>query len=136
MKKLLVVLLIAALAAGGWWAWDHWFRAGSPSDAYRRMVNAARLGDEDTFLEGFTEESRPLIKALIALSRDYEVVQEDPYERIVLSDVVAETVDGDQATVLTEQGRNTRDVRMKKVDGRWVIDAFELEADWSKANVR
>lgn len=132
MKKLLVLLLIAALAAGGWWAWDHWFRAGSPSDAYRRMVNAARLGDEDAFLEGFTEESRPLIKALIALSRDYDVVQEDPYERIVLADVVAETVDGDRATLVIEQGRKTRDLRMKKVDGRWQIDAFELETDWNK----
>lgn len=133
MKKLLVLLILAALVAGGWWAWDHWFRAGSPSDAYRRMVNAARLGDEETFLEGFTDQSRPLVKALIALSRDYEVVREDPYERIVLSDVVAETVEGDVATIVTEQGRKTRDIRMKKVEGRWQIDAFELDEDWGRA---
>ncbi|GMV40247.1 MAG: hypothetical protein AMXMBFR64_19630 [Myxococcales bacterium] len=132
MKKLLVVLILAALVAGGWWAWDRWFRGGSPSDAYRRMVNAARLGDEDTFLEGFTEKSRPLVKALIALSRDYEVVREDPYERIVLSDVVGETVEGDRATIVTEQGRKTREIRMTKVDGRWQIDAFDLDEDWSR----
>lgn len=136
MKKLLVVLIVAALAAAGYWTYNRYFRGGSPKDAYLRMINAARLGDEDGFLDGFTDDSMKLVKSLIALSRDYDAAQADPYERLVFSEVISEQVDGDQAVLMTQDHRKTREIHMVKVDGRWKIDAFELEQEWDKPGTR
>lgn len=136
MKKLLVVLIIAALAAAGYWTYNRYFRGGSPKDAYMRMINAARLGDEDGFLDGFTDDSEKLVKSLIALSRSYEAVRADPYERLVFSEVISEQVDGDQALLITQDHRKTREIHMVKVEGEWKIDAFQLEQEWDKPGNR
>jgi hypothetical protein len=136
VKKLLVLLIVAALAAGGYWLYDRYYRSGSPSDAYLRMINAARLGDEEAFLDGFTDDSSRLVKALIALSRSYEVVREDPYQRLVFSEVVSEQVDGERALLVTQENRKMREIHMVRVDGEWKIDAFELEKDLDKPGLR
>ena len=127
MKKILVVLIVACLLAGLWWAWDRHVMTLSPRDSYARTVNSARLGDEDAFLDGFTAESRPLMQALLALSRNYPFVQEDPYRKLVHADVIDVQVDGDRAELLVQDRNRELTIPLVLEEGAWRVDAFALE---------
>lgn len=130
MKKILVMLLLAGLLAGGYFVWDRYFVLQSPTEAFRQTMAAARLGDEEGFLDGFTEDSGRLLRALLAVSRSYEFVRLDAYEQLVLADVMAETIDGDAAVLTIQYLNKSRDISMKRDGKSWKIDAFELEKAW------
>ncbi|NUN12625.1 MAG: hypothetical protein HUU55_03205 [Myxococcales bacterium] len=130
MKKVLVMLVLAAVVAGGYFAWDRYFVQQNPTAAFKQTMAAARLGDEEGFLDGFTEDSAKLLRALLAVARSYEFVRLDAYEQLVLADVMAETIDGDTAVLTIQYLNKTRDISMKKDGKTWKIDAFELEDAW------
>ena len=127
MKKIVMTLLIGALLFGGWWAWDRHVMPLSPEQSYQRTMNAARLGDEAAFVEGFTADSQPLMRSLLALARNYPFVQEDPYRRLVMVDVVDAQVKGDSADLMIQQRNRESTVPMRLEDGAWRIAAFALE---------
>ena len=120
----------------------------SPTGTYYDMIAAAKLGDRETFLTAFTEDSRHLIEALLELSDIYGLKRRDPYELLVHTEVVSEEPgepekkpgmkEAREVTILTVQvGHRRRKIKMVQVDGEWKIDAFDLEKFWQKrANFR
>ena len=139
MKKLLITLLLGALIAGGAWAYMHFIYRPSPQDAYLKTVSAAMLGDTDTFLSGFTPASRPVLGALMELSRsrDPRTSAAHPYYFLVTEQIEevgeAETgADGQTEVWLTlkragDRGTGTAySLRMVQLDEGWRIDALSF----------
>ena len=62
----------------------------SPTDTYVNMSTAAHLGDREAFLEGFTEDSRRIVKGLTSLSEAYGFKESDPYTKFVFDKVLKE----------------------------------------------
>ena len=119
-----------------------------PTDTYYQMVAAAKMGDRDTFLQTFTDDSRHLIEALIELSEIYGLQRNDPYRLLVHTEVISEEeaeperVTGikepcEAVNLVVKVKHRQRKIKMVKVDGEWRIDAFGLESFWQKrANFR
>lgn len=117
--------------------------SSSPSDAYTRMVAAAKMDDRETFLSSFTEDSRHLIDALLELNDAYGPRTADPYRLLVYTEVVGEemgepepvphesSAQRDVAFVTVAVRKKKRRIKMVKEDGEWRIDALALEAFWS-----
>lgn len=133
MKKLIVAVLVLLLVAGAMFAYYKFFYFEDPKDAYLRTVAAAMLGDEDSFLDGFTEESRPLVAGLLALSRadDVRSSKRHPYHYLVTENVDSAIVEGDKAWLklrrMGDAGSKARyDVPLVKTGNTWKIDALEF----------
>lgn len=135
MKKILLSLLLVALLLGGAWAYYRYFYVENPRDAYLRTVAAAMLGDEEQFLSGFTEESRPLVAGLLALSRgdDARSSQRHPYYYLVTENLESIDVQDDHAWVRVKRAgdsgsRSHYDVPLLRKDHTWLIDALSFTA--------
>ncbi len=117
-----------------------------PKAAYERLVFHARMGNEPAFIEGFTEESRPLVKALLALRRTYgDLVarDSDPYLSLVLEEVESVEIDEvprtnadgekiqvNRATLTVTDGKIIRKIELWETDDGWKIDALALQRFW------
>jgi len=133
-KTLIVTLTIALMTVAC---------SSSPTDAYNRMVAAAQLDDRESFVESFTENSRHLVAASLALSDDYGPKKSAPYRMLVHTEVLdeesgeAEAVPGksgeerDVAYIVVQVAQGKRRIKMVKEDGDWRIDALDLEAFWA-----
>lgn len=130
MKKIAIGLGCVLIAAIGWWVFDRYIHNLSPSDEIRRMVSAARLGDEAGFVDGFTPESSPIIQSLLALSKTYGHVRHNPITRISEAELVDEKIEGDSAIVLIQHRNKSREIPMKWTDDGWKIDAFAMDSNW------
>lgn len=131
MKKLLLSLLVFALIAGGLYAYQRWFYVEDPKDAFLRTASSAMLGDEEGFLAGFTDDSRPLVSGLLALSRsdDVRTSARHPYHFLVTEHVVAVAPEGPDRVWLKLQRTGDSasakyDVPLQKVGKTWKIDAL------------
>lgn len=128
---LLAAVVVAGLAAGGWWSWGRW-QTVTPEDAFLRATASAALGDEDAFVAGFTQDSRPLVAALLALARgdDPKTSTRHPYHWLLTEQIESADVQGDQAWLRVRRPGATQsyDVPMRKVDGGWYIDALAFDA--------
>ncbi len=127
---LAAILVVAALCGGC---------GKTPTETYQHMVAAAKLGDTETFLNHFTKESKSLIEALIRLSETYGFERNSPYRLLVMDRVLSEEMgeeplrDGQKrrtATLLVQSGQKRRKIKMVEVDGKWLIDAVDLEQFW------
>lgn len=134
MKKLLIGLLLVALIGGGVFLFMK-FRhlVEDPADAYRRTVAAALMGDEDLFLAGFTEQSRPLVAGLLALGEGQHPrkTRTHPYHFLVTENVEGVELEEDQAWVRVRRmgsrdRKATYDIPMIKGDAGWQIDALQF----------
>ena len=120
-----------------------------PEDAYSRLVFHARMGNEEAFLEGFTEQSRPLIKTLLALRRTYGDVVDtdsDPYMALVLEEVAEVSIEEKEielpgstdtelrkvATLRVTDGQIYREIIMIEYEDGWKIDALHLQKIWAE----
>lgn len=131
-----LALACLALAAAGC--------SQSPQDAYYEMVAAAKMGDQDGFLEAFTAESRPLVEALLKLSDIYGLERTSPYTLLVHTEVLeveeppadtekAATDDRPVAVIVVRVGKTgRRRIKMVKEEGAWRIDALDLERFWQE----
>ncbi len=130
MKKLILSLLVLGLIAFAIFAYYRWFYVEDPREAFLRTASSAMLGDEDAFLSGFTDESRPLVSAQLALSRsdDVKTSTRHPYYYLVTEDVVSVDVQGEQAWVKLkrtgDQSGSKYDVPMARIGPSWKIDAL------------
>jgi hypothetical protein len=141
MTRLIAILVLGLLVFGGC--------SEEPKDAYRRIVFHAKMGNEAAFLDGFTEDSRKIIKTLLSLRRTYgDLVDRDsdPYFSIVLEeieDVVidekefraedsSDTIERKVATLTVTDGKILRKIRMIEFDDGWKIDATDLQDFWAK----
>jgi hypothetical protein len=119
----------------------------SPADTYVNMSTAARLGDREAFLTGFTEDSRKIVKGLASLSEAYGFHESDPYRKFVFAKVVKDETLGegektgkytcpDSCAVLTVQGegkskgKKVKILMLKKEDG-WRIDLAAQQEFWN-----
>ncbi|MSP91834.1 MAG: hypothetical protein EXR79_08570 [Myxococcales bacterium] len=141
MKKLLVTLLVLALIAGAAFVYWKFLYSESPGDAFLRTASCAMLGDEAGFLDGFTDDSRPLMAGLLALARadDVRSSARHPYYYLVTENVEGVDVDGDRAVVklrrMGDKAIGTRyDVALAKVGNSWKIDAFSFTGKEFAAN--
>ena len=132
MKKILIGLIVVVVGFASWWAYERYVVHLSPSDEIKRMVSAARLGDEAGFVEGFTPESGPMISALLSLSKSYGHVRVNPITRIAEADLVDEKVDGDNAVILLQYRNKTRELPMRWTDDGWKVDAFAMDEQWKR----
>jgi len=135
VKKLLVVLLLLLLIGGGVFAYFKFLHVEDASKAYLRTVAAAMLGDDKAFLDGFTEQSRPLVAGLLALSRGKHPRKhrDHPYHFLVTEDIESVDMGDEEAFVRVRRvgdrsKKGTYDVRMVQVDGTWKIDALSFDA--------
>lgn len=130
-------LVLATAAASGC--------SRTPTDTYYEMVAAAKMGDRETFLSAFTDDSRKLIQALLELSDIYGLKKNDPYELLIRTEVLAEEPGEPEklsssqageplevAFVVVQLKHRKRRIKMMKIDGDWKIDAFDLEKFWEK----
>ncbi len=119
-----------------------------PEAAYNRIVFHAKMGNEEAFLEGFTEESRRLIRTLLALRRTYgDLVSRDadPYLSLVLEEIESvdveekemqaedgvEMVERKVAVLTVTDGQIRRKIRMIQFEDGWKIDALDLQKMWA-----
>lgn len=135
MKKVIVVLLLLAAIGGGVWAYLRFLYVPPVDKAFLSTVAAATLGDEQVFLAGFTERSRPLVAGLLGLSRgkDPRHTRSHPYFFLVSEEIEAIDVEptGDVAWLtLRRPGdrgrRSSYDVRLVIEEGAWRIDALSF----------
>ncbi len=132
-KKLLAVVAVLAVIAGGVFAWYKYVRVESPKDAWLRTTSAAMLGDEQAFLAGFTDQSRPLVASLLAHARgeDPKQSRQHPYFYLVSENLESVDIDGDTAWLKLRRQSDTGagskyDVPMQKVGTSWQIDALRF----------
>lgn len=106
----------------------------SPTEAYTEMSTSALLGDRDGFLDGFTKDSRKLVKALISLSEAYGFRKQNPFELLVFDAVEREEVseDGKKAVLFVRTKNRKRKVLMVLEDDAWRIDTQELASYWKE----
>lgn len=126
----------------------------APRDAYYRTVQAAKLGEREAFLDGFTKKSAKLIRAVLVLSESMEFVKA-PYRHLVFEKVLKVTkrtiATADEArfnrprvddasddskdppkefevAILTVSKGNAKDyILMVTEGGKWKIDAWRME---------
>ena len=130
MRKMLMTLFLVALAFAGWWVFDRHVANHSPSDEIQEMISAARLGDQERFIAGFTEESGRIISAMLSLSEAYSHVRKSPIERLAEAQLIDETITGNTAVVLMQARDRTREIPMVWTSAGWKVDAFEMEKGW------
>lgn len=128
------LILLLALAAGC---------AKGPGKTYEAMVAAAREGNVERFAEGFTDESRGLVKGLVDLTAAYGADKKNPLlllgEGTVSRDepvaCPANTPYKACAVLVVQQGTRERKVLFVKAPDGWQIDLRVLETFWKdKAN--
>lgn len=133
MKKLLAIVAVLVLVAGAIAGWYRFLRVESPEDAWLRTTSAAMLGDEQTFLAGFTDASRPLIASLLAHARgdDPKQSRQHPYFYLVSERLEGVEIDGDTAWLKLRRQSDTGggaryDVPLQKTGRTWLIDALRF----------
>lgn len=136
MRKLLLVLVLGALVGAGWWAWQRFVHVASPEEAFLATMARASLGDEEGFVQGFTEDARPIVAGVLALSRGENPHRDrnHPYYYLVTENIDEVRVTGDQAWVRVRRAgvRTTSavyDVPMRLEGGSSLL-GFHFGGSW------
>lgn len=90
MKKVLMIA-IPLLLIGGVAVYFLLGRQKSPSFAYYKTVQAAKLGEMDEFYKGFTKKSARLVRAVMVLSEASGFIP-NPTRYLVYGQVIDETI--------------------------------------------
>ncbi len=138
MKKVLIALLVLLLLIGGLvLAWKLIYDE-QPETALLRTAAAAMLGDEKAFLEGFTEDSRPLVGAALSLAKGEDMARSPrhPYYYLTTENIVStEKDDLENARVRVRRPGDDKsagyDIPMARVcDKKYLIAGFCLLPTW------
>lgn len=116
MKKLLIAILVLILLIAAIWGVWYWQFDEKPDQALLRTVACAMLGDEDGFLEGFSDDSRGLVAAVLALSKGEDLAKSPrhPYYYLATENIVA--VERDTLTEVRVRVRRPGDEKSKGYD--------------------
>ena len=105
--------------------------SAGPKQVYYGMATAAEMGDLDTFLEGFTKESKQIVQAQLSLSDAYGLKNDNPVSLLVFSAVEDVEEKDDQAILTVTRGTVRKRILMVNVpDVGWRIDAKKLAEFW------
>lgn len=135
MKKAIVGLLLLALIGGAVWAYLRFVYVPPVDKTFLATVAAARIGDEETFLQGFTHKSRPVVAGLLGLARgrDPRTSRSHPFFFLVteLVEGVEVEASGEVAWLtLRRPGdsgqKSSYDLRLVLEDRAWRIDALSF----------
>jgi len=111
-----ILVLAGSLAACG----------RSPTRAFDALQEAARKGDTEAFALGFSAESQPFARALLALyASQYPAggPSPRPLDQLTLSDAQSETIEGDKAkVVVAAKGGKPVTLIFVKESGAWKLD--------------
>jgi hypothetical protein len=138
LKKVLIALLVLLLLIGGLvLAWKLIYDE-QPETALLRTAAAAMLGDEKAFLEGFTEDSRPLVGAALSLAKGEDMARSPrhPYYYLTTENIVStEKDDLENARVRVRRPGDDKsagyDIPMARVcDKKYLIAGFCLLPTW------
>jgi hypothetical protein len=102
----------------------------SPSEVVSKMINSAKEGRKDDFLNGFAQKSRGIVSSMIDLANIYGLSRDDPLKMLTQSEVLDENIEGDRAYVTVKDERKSRKLLLIKEEGQWRIDIIELEKFW------
>lgn len=106
--------------------------APGPKQVYYGMATAAEFGDLETFLNGFTKESKQIVQAQMSLSGAYGLKSEDPVAMLVFPAVEEVEVKDDKAILTVSRGSTRKRLLMVNVpDVGWRIDAKQLADFWA-----
>jgi len=104
-----------------------------PKQVYYGMATAAEFGDLDTFLAGFTQESKQIVQAQLSLSDAYGLKSDNPVSLLVFSAVEDVEVKDDEAILTLVRGTVRKRILMVNVpEVGWRIDAKKLAEFWDK----
>jgi hypothetical protein len=118
-----------------------------PTDTYLNMTTAAQLGDRDGFLEGFTPNSRKIVKGMSSLSEAYGFEKANPFKNFVFDRVVKEETYGEgekigsyvcakACAVLSVEAAKGKQrgvqILMLETDEGWRIDLAEQQDFWKE----
>ena len=138
MKKVLIALLVLILmVAAIFGAWKVLFDE-QPDHALLRTVAAAMLGDEKAFLDGFTEDSRPLVGAALSLAKGEDMARSPrhPYYYLATENIVStEKDDLENARIRVRRPGDDKspgyDIPMVRVcDQKYLIAGYCLLPTW------
>ncbi|MCC6622849.1 MAG: hypothetical protein IT385_16430 [Deltaproteobacteria bacterium] len=122
-----ITLALALAACGG----------EGPKQVYYGMATAAEFGDLDTFLEGFTKESKQIVQAQLSLSDAYGLKSDNPVSLLVFSAVEEVEEKDDQAILTVTRGTVRKRILMVNVpEVGWRIDAKKLADFWEDEKKR
>ncbi|MFO0746526.1 MAG: hypothetical protein U1F43_12755 [Myxococcota bacterium] len=106
--------------------------SNGPKQVYYGMATAAEFGDLDTFLNGFTKESKQIVQAQLSLSGAYGLKSEDPVAMLVFPAVESVEEKDDKAILTVSRGSVKKRLLMVNVpDVGWRIDAKQLAEFWA-----
>ncbi len=138
MKKVLIALLVLVLLIAGLaLAWKLLYDE-QPETALLRTAAAAMLGDEKAFLDGFTEDSRPLVGAALSLAKGEDMARSPrhPYYYLTTENIVStEKDDLENARVRVRRPGDDKsagyDIPMARAcDKKYLIAGFCLLPTW------
>lgn len=91
MKKVLIALLVLLLMIGLLFVAWKFIVDEPPESCVLRVAAAATLGDETAFLDGFTDDSRQMVAAVLALSRGEDMAKspKHPYYFLATENIVS-----------------------------------------------
>lgn len=135
MKKAILAFLLIAIIAGGVWAYLRFVYVPPVDTTFLATVAAARIGDEATFLDGFSAKSRPVVAGLLGLARgrDPRTSRSHPFFFLVTEEIEGVDVEasGEVAWLtLRRPGdsgqKSAYDLRLVLEDRVWRIDALSF----------
>ncbi len=135
MKKAILTFLIVAVIAGGVWAYMRFVYVPPVDTTFLATVAAARIGDEETFLAGFSAKSRPVVAGLLGLARgrDPRTSRSHPFFFLVTEQIEGIDVEpsGEVAWLtLRRPGdsgqKSAYDLRLVLEERVWRIDALSF----------
>lgn len=98
----------------------------SPTKVFDALQEAARKGDAEAFATGFSAESQPFARALLALyDSQYPAGSPSPrpLEQLTLSEAQSETIEGDKAkVVVAAKGGTPVTLIFVREGGAWKLD--------------
>ena len=116
MKKLLVALVVLALMIGLLYAVWYFFVVEPPERTVLRSAAAAMLGDEEAFLDGFTDDSQALVKTVLALSRGEDMGKSNKHPYFLLATENIVSVEKDSADEVRVRVRRPGDEKSQGYD--------------------
>jgi hypothetical protein len=111
-------------------------RTGSPEQAFNALAEAAERGDEESFLAGFTIESRPLVAGILSMAVKYpKMLALGPFHRTVRAHSASRVGELALVSVTGADSREDESIVMRFQDGEWRLDLVLTQLRWQQSSM-
>ena len=97
-----------------------------PLEAYSRTLTCAHEGNQQCFLQGFTQDSRDLVGALVSMTEAYGMREANPHRLLFHDSVQSIDITGDKALITVMAASSQRVIPMIREGDNWCIDALQM----------